>query len=66
MHLYYCIFKRLFPSIKIVAELVKASNIRFMKVRAKKMKKEQSSNMAYMFRIPFASGSVFSASMIDS
>jgi len=37
-----------------------------MKVRAKKMKKEQSSNMAYMFRIPFASGSVFSASMIDS
>ncbi len=57
---------RLFPKLKIVAELTKASNIRFMKVRAKQMKKEQSSNMAYMFRIPFASGSVFSASMIDT
>lgn len=50
---------RLFPKLKIVAELTKASNIRFMKFRAKQMKKEQSSNMAYMFRIPFASFSNF-------
>jgi hypothetical protein len=37
-----------------------------MKFRAKKMKKEQSPNIAYMFRLPFASGGVFSASMIDT
>ncbi len=30
------------------------------------MKKEQSPNIAYMFRLPFASGGVFSASMIDT
>jgi hypothetical protein len=30
------------------------------------MIKEPGSNMAYMFRMPFASGHVFSASMIDT
>ncbi len=32
----------------------------------KKMTKDQGSNMAYMFRLPFMSGNVFSASMIDT
>ena len=30
------------------------------------MIKETDSNMPYMFRLPFASGNVFSASMIDT
>jgi len=30
------------------------------------MIKEQGSSMSYMFRLPFASGNVFSASMIDT
>ncbi|CAF1054179.1 unnamed protein product, partial [Brachionus calyciflorus] len=57
---------RLFPKIKVVAELTKASNIRFMKFRAKEMVKDAGTNMAYMFRLPFAAGNVFSASMIDT
>ena len=78
---------RLFPSTNVVAELSKASSIRFMKFRAKecvsnkyemkkifiikflfsmKFEKERSSIMAFFYRLPFASGSVFTESMIDS
>lgn len=57
---------RLFPRVKIISELRKASNIRFMKFRAKDMEKEKCSKLMYMHRTQFSSGSVFSASMIDT
>ncbi|XP_071152421.1 potassium channel subfamily T member 2-like isoform X5 [Mytilus edulis] len=68
---------RLFPSANIITELSQSSNMRFMQFRpndqysftlAKLEKKEKSrgSNLSYMFRIPFAAGNVFSASMLDT
>ncbi|GAB1597946.1 potassium channel subfamily T member 2-like [Argonauta hians] len=70
------IFK-LFPSANIITELSQSSNMRFMQFRAKdsysfqvskieKKEKEKGSHMYYMFRLPFAAGNVFSASMLDT
>ncbi|CAL8082842.1 unnamed protein product [Orchesella dallaii] len=68
---------RFFPHIKIVTELSTSSNMRFMQFRAhdayalhlskmEKREKERGSHISYMFRLPFAAGSVFSASMLDT
>uniref|UniRef100_T1J7B9 RCK N-terminal domain-containing protein n=1 Tax=Strigamia maritima TaxID=126957 RepID=T1J7B9_STRMM len=68
---------KLFPSIKIITELSQSSNMRFMQFRARdayalhlskmeKTEKERGSHISYMFRLPFAAGSVFSASMLDT
>ncbi|XP_036357424.1 potassium channel subfamily T member 1 isoform X2 [Octopus sinensis] len=71
------IFK-LFPSAKILTELDQASNMRFMNFRVldnysmqiakleKKIASQVSSNLCHMFRLPFAAGRVFSASMLDT
>ncbi|KAF3427332.1 hypothetical protein E2986_10651 [Frieseomelitta varia] len=66
-----------FPSIKSITELSQSSNMRFMQFRAhdkyalhlskmEKREKERGSHISYMFRLPFAAGSVFSASMLDT
>ncbi|XP_022094586.1 potassium channel subfamily T member 1-like isoform X4 [Acanthaster planci] len=68
---------KLFPHVSIITELTHPSNMRFMQFRAKdvyalkmadKQKKEKAkgSNIAYMFRLPFSAGNVFSASMLDT
>ncbi|ODN05382.1 Potassium channel subfamily T member 2 [Orchesella cincta] len=68
---------RFFPHIKIVTELSTSSNMRFMQFRAhdtyalhlsrmEKREKERGSHISYMFRLPFAAGSVFAASMLDT
>ncbi|XP_038063819.1 potassium channel subfamily T member 1-like [Patiria miniata] len=68
---------KLFPHVSIITELTHPSNMRFMQFRAKdvyalkmadKQKKERQkgSNIAYMFRLPFSAGNVFSASMLDT
>lgn len=68
---------RFFPSIKTITELSQSSNMRFMQFRAhdkyalhlsrmEKAEKERGSHISYMFRLPFAAGSVFSASMLDT
>ncbi|XP_069772372.1 potassium channel subfamily T member 1 [Narcine bancroftii] len=68
---------RLFPSLSIVTELTHPSNMRFMQFRAKdcyslalskleKKEREKGSNLAFMFRLPFAAGRVFSISMLDT
>lgn len=68
---------KFFPSIKIITELSQSSNMRFMQFRAhdkyalhlsrmEKHEKEKGSHISYMFRLPFAAGSVFSASMLDT
>ncbi|XP_025832580.1 potassium channel subfamily T member 2 isoform X1 [Agrilus planipennis] len=68
---------RFFPNIKSIAELSQSSNMRFMQFRAhdkyalhlskmEKREKERGSHISYMFRLPFAAGSVFSASMLDT
>ncbi|XP_056258810.1 potassium channel subfamily T member 2 isoform X2 [Seriola aureovittata] len=67
---------RLFPSLSIITELTHPSNMRFMQFRAKdcyslalsKLEKERDkgSNLAFMFRLPFAAGRVFSISMLDT
>ncbi|XP_045784484.1 potassium channel subfamily T member 1 isoform X6 [Maniola jurtina] len=73
---------KFFPSIKSITELSQSSNMRFMQFRAhdkyalhlSKMEKtlilqrekERGSHISYMFRLPFAAGSVFSASMLDT
>ncbi|KAL5011495.1 hypothetical protein ScPMuIL_010046 [Solemya velum] len=68
---------RLFPSANIITELTQSSNMRFMQFRAndfyaytlaklEKKEKERGSNISYMFRLPFAAGNVFSASMLDT
>uniref|UniRef100_A0A8C6UC17 Si:dkey-21e5.1 n=1 Tax=Neogobius melanostomus TaxID=47308 RepID=A0A8C6UC17_9GOBI len=68
---------RLFPSLSIITELTHPSNMRFMQFRAKdcyslalsrleKMERDQGSNLAFMFRLPFAAGRVFSISMLDT
>ncbi|XP_037891512.1 potassium channel subfamily T member 1-like isoform X7 [Glossina fuscipes] len=66
-----------FPSIKSITELSQSSNMRFMQFRAhdkyalhlskmEKREKERGSHISYMFRLPFAAGAVFSASMLDT
>ncbi|KAG7272783.1 hypothetical protein CRUP_017837 [Coryphaenoides rupestris] len=69
--------KKLFPSLSIITELTHPSNMRFMQFRAKdcyslalskleKKERERGSNLAFMFRLPFAAGRVFSISMLDT
>ncbi|XP_043217025.1 potassium channel subfamily T member 2-like isoform X2 [Amphibalanus amphitrite] len=68
---------KFFPSIKIITELSQSSNMRFMQFRAQdsyalhlskieKREKDRGSHISCMFRLPFAAGSVFSASMLDT
>ncbi|XP_077986802.1 potassium channel subfamily T member 2-like isoform X2 [Glandiceps talaboti] len=68
---------KLFPSTNIITELTHPSNMRFMQFRAKdyyalklaqkqKREKEKGANLSYMFRLPFAAGNVFTASMLDT
>ncbi|CRL02893.1 CLUMA_CG015879, isoform B [Clunio marinus] len=68
---------KFFPTIKSITELSQSSNMRFMQFRAhdkyalhlskmEKREKERGSHISYMFRLPFAAGSVFSASMLDT
>ncbi|EDW47242.1 GM20538 [Drosophila sechellia] len=58
---------KFFPSIKSITELSQSSNMRFMQFRAPRQReKERGSHISYMFRLPFAAGAVFSASMLDT
>ncbi|ELU15404.1 hypothetical protein CAPTEDRAFT_224554 [Capitella teleta] len=68
---------RLFPSANIITELSQANNMRFMQFKAndhyalqlsklEKKEKDRGSHLYYMFRLPFAAGNVFSASMLDT
>ncbi|KAK2174256.1 hypothetical protein NP493_815g00002 [Ridgeia piscesae] len=68
---------RLFPGANIITELSQSCNLRFMRFRARdnyalqlskleKKEKEKGSHLYYMFRLPFAAGNVFSASMLDT
>ncbi|RWS23032.1 potassium channel subfamily T member 2-like protein [Leptotrombidium deliense] len=68
---------KMFPGVRIITELSQSSNMRFMQFRAhdvyalslskmEKLEKERGSHISYMFRLPFAAGSVFSASMLDT
>ncbi|XP_069793948.1 potassium channel subfamily T member 2 isoform X5 [Narcine bancroftii] len=68
---------RLFSSLSIITELTHPANMRFMQFRAKdcyslalskleKKEREKGSNLAFMFRQPFAAGRVFSISMLDT
>ncbi|XP_060085731.1 potassium channel subfamily T member 2-like isoform X1 [Ylistrum balloti] len=69
---------KLFPNTNIITELSQASNIRFMQFQAnneytrqvskleRKLKERMSSTLSHIFRLPFAAGQVFSASMLDS
>lgn len=68
---------KLFPSVRIITELSQSSNMRFMQFRAhdayalhlskmEKRERERGSHISYMFRLPFAAGAVFSASMLDT
>ncbi|XP_041770029.1 potassium channel subfamily T member 2 isoform X19 [Anopheles merus] len=68
---------KFFPSIRSITELSQSSNMRFMQFRAhdkyalhlskmEKREKERGSHISYMFRLPFAAGNVFSASMLDT
>ncbi|XP_042561563.1 potassium channel subfamily T member 2-like [Clupea harengus] len=67
---------RLFSSLRIITELTHPANMRFMQFRAKdcyslalskleKKEREKGSNLAFMFRLPFAAGRVFSIGMLD-
>nr|XP_046213717.1 potassium channel subfamily T member 1-like [Oncorhynchus gorbuscha] len=68
---------RLFSSLSIITELTHPANMRFMQFRAQdryslalskleKKEREKGSNLAFMFRLPFAAGRVFSISMLDT
>ncbi|XP_074597555.1 potassium channel subfamily T member 2-like isoform X2 [Brevipalpus obovatus] len=68
---------KMFPSVRIITELSQSSNMRFMQFRAhdtyalslskmEKHERDTGSHISYMFRLPFAAGSVFSASMLDT
>ncbi|XP_076828197.1 potassium channel subfamily T member 2 [Brachyhypopomus gauderio] len=68
---------RLFSGLSIITELTHPANMRFMQFRAKdcyslalsKLEKEEKmkgSNLAFMFRLPFAAGRVFSIGMLDT
>ncbi|KAK0403559.1 hypothetical protein QR680_016994 [Steinernema hermaphroditum] len=67
---------RMFPDLRLVTELTHSSNMRFMQFDAsdpytlqqskfEKKERKRNSNLAFMFRIPFAQGGVFSANMLD-
>ncbi|VDN58405.1 unnamed protein product [Dracunculus medinensis] len=67
---------RMFPNIRMITELTHSSNMRFMQFNAddeyalqqskfEKKERKRGSNMSFMFRLPFAQGSVFSANMLD-
>ncbi|GIY36356.1 potassium channel subfamily T member 1 [Caerostris extrusa] len=62
---------KMFPSVRIITELSQSSNMRFMQFRAndtyalhlskmEKSERDRGSHISYMFRLPFAAGSVFS------
>ncbi|CAL1536466.1 unnamed protein product [Lymnaea stagnalis] len=69
---------RLFPNTYVVTELSQASNMRFMQFSAQdaysqkasrleqKLKDTMTTNLNHIFRLPFAAGQVFSASMLDT
>ncbi|KAK7479069.1 hypothetical protein BaRGS_00029661 [Batillaria attramentaria] len=69
---------RMFPNANIITELSQASNMRFMQFSAQdvytqrvsrleqKLKETMTSNLNHIFRLPFAAGQVFSASMLDT
>uniref|UniRef100_A0A8C9UBA7 Potassium sodium-activated channel subfamily T member 2 n=1 Tax=Scleropages formosus TaxID=113540 RepID=A0A8C9UBA7_SCLFO len=68
---------RLFSNLNIITELTHPANMRFMQFKAKdcfslalskleKKEREKGSNLAFMFRLPFAAGRVFSISMLDT
>uniref|UniRef100_A0A8C7KLH3 RCK N-terminal domain-containing protein n=1 Tax=Oncorhynchus kisutch TaxID=8019 RepID=A0A8C7KLH3_ONCKI len=68
---------RLFSSLSIITELTHPANMRFMQFRAQdwyslalsnleKKEREKGSNLAFMFRLPFAAGRVFSIGMLDT
>ncbi|GAB6031496.1 hypothetical protein CHUAL_009270 [Chamberlinius hualienensis] len=68
---------KFFPNVKITTELSQSSNMRFMHFQAnnsfalylsevEKREKENGSIISFMFRLQFASGIVFSASMVDT
>ncbi|KAL3891867.1 hypothetical protein ACJMK2_004111 [Sinanodonta woodiana] len=69
---------KLFPDANIMTELNSAANIRFMQFQAhdkysqmvsrmeRKLKSSIFSNLSHIFRLPFAAGQVFSASMLDT
>lgn len=67
----------MFPNIKICSEIVDSNNMRFMQFRAsdqfslqiskrEKIEAEKGSQIAYLFRLPFSGGNVFSAAMLDT
>ncbi|TKR80080.1 hypothetical protein L596_014210 [Steinernema carpocapsae] len=67
---------RMFPDLRLITELTHSSNMRFMQFDAsdpytlqqskfEKKERKRNSNLAFMFRIPFAQGGVFSANMLD-
>jgi len=68
---------RMFPKVKICSEIIDSNNMRFVKFKAhdhfsqqiskrEKIERMKGSQIAYLFRLPFASGSVFSAAMLDT
>ncbi|XP_063074824.1 potassium channel subfamily T member 2-like [Engraulis encrasicolus] len=67
----------IFPSLNIITELTHPANMRFMQFKAKdsysvclskleKKERAKGSNLAFMFRLPFAAGRVFSIGMLDT
>lgn len=68
---------RMFPKVRVCSEIKDSNNMRFMKFKAQdhfsqqiskreKFEKAKGSQIHYLFRLPFAAGSVFSASMLDT
>ncbi|KAH7728255.1 CBR-SLO-2 protein [Aphelenchoides avenae] len=67
---------RMFPKLRLISELTHSTNMRFMEFDAQdayalqqskveKRERSRGSNLAFMFRLPFAAGNVFSAHMLD-
>uniref|UniRef100_A0A914E3X5 Calcium-activated potassium channel BK alpha subunit domain-containing protein n=1 Tax=Acrobeloides nanus TaxID=290746 RepID=A0A914E3X5_9BILA len=67
---------RIFPKVKLITELTHFSNMRFMEFspddeyamqqsKFEKKQRDRGSHLHFMFRLPFAKGSVFSANLID-
>uniref|UniRef100_A0A914CMS7 Uncharacterized protein n=2 Tax=Acrobeloides nanus TaxID=290746 RepID=A0A914CMS7_9BILA len=70
------IIHRTFPKVKLITELSHFSNMRFMEFspdneyamqqsKFEKKQRDRGSHLHFMFRLPFAKGSVFSANLID-
>ncbi|XP_055894964.1 potassium channel subfamily T member 2-like isoform X1 [Biomphalaria glabrata] len=64
---------RLFPSVTVLTELSQASNMKFMDISGLTLasknlrhKSTSGSHLDEIFRLPFAAGHVFSASMLDT